>query len=57
MNKSTKFLLIIFGIVSIAVGIWSYVYESDPSNAYFATGIGAALIITVLSIQPKNKES
>ncbi|GEM_PF-5276261 len=57
MNKSTKILLIIFGIVSIAVGIWSYVYESDPSNAYFATGIGAALIITVLSIQPKNKES
>ncbi|MDT0689901.1 hypothetical protein RM549_08895 [Salegentibacter sp. F188] len=55
MNKPTKIFLILIGIVSIGVGISSYISEKDPFDTYFAIGIGVALIFTVISIKPENK--
>ncbi|WP_182835563.1 hypothetical protein [Flagellimonas lutimaris] len=56
MSKSTKILLITIGIITFGVGIWSYLSEKDLFNTYFALGIGAALMITVFSVQSKNEE-
>lgn len=57
MNKSTKIFLILIGIVGIGVGISSYISEKDPFDIYFAIGIGVALIFTVISVKPENKQN
>lgn len=56
MEKSTKIFLIILGILSVGVGIWSYIPENDTTNTYFAIFIGIALIITVISMPPKQND-
>ncbi len=57
MEKPTKIFLIILGIVAVGVGIWSYISEKDTFNTYSAIFIGIALIGTVISIPPKNKNN
>ena len=57
MDKRTKIFLIVLGIISIGVGIWSYKPENDSIDNYFGVFIGIALIGTVISIKQKKEES
>lgn len=57
MDKRTKIFLIVLGVISIGVGIWSYNPENDAIDNYFGVFIGIALIGTVISIKQKNEEN
>lgn len=47
MDKSAKRLMVIIGVLSILLGIFSYFYKNDTLNTYFAFFIGITLIGSV----------
>lgn len=55
MKKSTKVLLIIFGVLSISSGVRFYFLKEDTSDAYIGIFTGIALIVSVFLIKTKNK--
>ncbi|MEO8960660.1 MAG: hypothetical protein ABI325_02180 [Ginsengibacter sp.] len=56
MERPTKILLIIIGVLSILTGIYSYFYKSEPVISYSAIFIGVAIIGIVFFIKPKKKD-
>lgn len=44
MNKNTKIIFILFGLISAVTGILLYLRDVDHTLAYFATVIGLSLV-------------
>ncbi|GAB1445007.1 MAG: hypothetical protein KF860_10815 [Cyclobacteriaceae bacterium] len=56
MNKSTKIVVIIIGMLSVLAGVYSYLYKEETTIAYFGIFLGIVLIGAASIAQPEEKD-
>lgn len=51
MNKSTKTVLVVIGLLSLLAGIFEYLNNDDPTRSLFGVFIGVSIIGTVFMMK------